>query len=212
MRHLIVMVKDPRPRQVKTRLADGIGAISAKWWYLHQSRSILRRMRDPRWHLHLAVAPDRAVGSRVWPGDLSQLPQGGGDVGDRMGRLLTAFAPDPVIIVGSDIPAMQRGHVARAFARLRRSDVVLGPTTDGGFWLIGARGLAARNGFRFAGVRWSTEHALADTMETLAPMTIALADTLWDVDWAEDLKKAPHNGGAEFLRAGSLAARAGWGL
>ena len=75
--NLIVMVKEPRPGRVKSRLAKGIGKINAKWWYLHQCRRLFRNLADPRWQLHIAVTPD-VVGmqSRVWPSGLSRLPQG----------------------------------------------------------------------------------------------------------------------------------------
>ena len=54
------MVKEPRPGRVKTRLGRNIGMTAAAWWFRHQTARLLRRLRDPRWQIVLAVAPDRA--------------------------------------------------------------------------------------------------------------------------------------------------------
>ncbi|WP_370272362.1 TIGR04282 family arsenosugar biosynthesis glycosyltransferase [Pseudooceanicola nitratireducens] len=212
---LVVMVKDPRPGRVKTRLAADIGAIPATWWMRHQLRGLLRRLRDPRWDLVLAVAPNGAVASPVFPHDLARVAQGPGDLGDRMGRLLrnrpsnvqraapalgggssaarrsrraeqTSWAA-PCCIIGADIPGITPAHIARAFQALRGSDAVFGPAPDGGYWLIGMRGVRPPPPGLFQGVRWSTDHALSDTLSTLPNHRIALVDTLRDVDTAADL-------------------------
>ena len=186
---LIVMVKEPRPGRVKTRLGREIGMTRAAWWFRHQSAALLRRISDPRWDTLLAVSPDRAgLTSRVWPPHLPRLPQGPGDLGDRMARLLRDRRPGPACIIGADIPGIQRGHIAEAFAALRASDAVFGPATDGGYWLVGLRHTPPA-GF-LQEVRWSTEHALADSMATLPSHRIARITTLRDVDTAADLPLA----------------------
>ncbi|WP_454274063.1 TIGR04282 family arsenosugar biosynthesis glycosyltransferase [Roseovarius sp. MBR-154] len=188
-RQLIVMVKEPRPGRVKTRLGRDIGMTAAAWWFRHQVARLLREVDDPRWHLSLAVSPDRAgLQSRVWPAHLPRLPQGPGDLGDRMGRLLRSAPPGPVCIVGADILGIRRVHVARAFTALGRHDAVLGPAHDGGFWLIGLRRTGRVPTGLFQGVRWSTEHALQDTIDSLDGQRIALTDRLRDIDTAADLR------------------------
>lgn len=185
---VVVMVKVPRPGRVKTRLARGIGAVPAAWWYRHQVARLLRRLRDPRWRLVLAVSPDaEAVTSRVWPADLPRVGQGGGDLGTRMARLLSR--PGPVIVIGSDIPGVTRAHLARAIRALARHDAVIGPAPDGGYWLIGLGRVSAPPGF-LAGVRWSSRHAFADSLATLSDRRVALVDTLDDVDNAADLARS----------------------
>jgi len=189
-RTLVVMVKGPRPGRVKTRLARGIGTVPAAWWYRHQCDRLLRRLRDPRWDILLAVAPDGAAHSRIWPRDLPRVPQGGGDLGQRMARLLKApAAPGPVCLIGSDIPGVTASHVARAFALLGDHDAVFAPAADGGFWLVGAKHPARLPSRLFQGVRWSGEHALADSLATLPGRRIALGDSLQDVDTAADLRR-----------------------
>ncbi|MGR3802757.1 TIGR04282 family arsenosugar biosynthesis glycosyltransferase [Marinibacterium profundimaris] len=180
------MVKLPRPGRVKTRLARDIGRVPATWWFRHQVARLLRRLRDPRWDIVLAVAPDaEGLRARAWPADLPRRAQGRGDLGARMARQLRA-APGPVCLVGADIPGITRAHVARAFRALRSNDMVFGPAPDGGYWLIGRSARPLPPGL-FAGVRWSTEHALADTLRTLPDRRVALVDTLADVDEGSDL-------------------------
>lgn len=187
-RRLVVMLKEPRPGRVKTRLGREIGMIGASWWFRHQTARLLRRLEDPRWRLILAVAPDRAgMQSRVWPAHLPRMPQGPGDLGDRMGRILRGLPPGPACIVGGDIPGIGKPHVARAFAALGSHDAVFGPAEDGGFWLVGLKRVARPPATLFRGVRWSTPHALADSMASLPGSRIALTDTLRDVDSAADL-------------------------
>ncbi len=185
---LIVMVKEPRPGRVKTRLGREIGATAAAWWFRHASARLLRGLRDRRWDMVLAVTPDReGLQSRVWPADLPRRPQGGGDLGVRMRRLMR-MVPGPVCLIGADIPGLRRAHLGRAFAALGHADLVFGPALDGGFWLVGARRGRAVPARLFAGVRWSTEHALADSIASVRGGRVALVDRLRDVDRAEDLR------------------------
>ena len=85
---LLIMVKQPRPGRVKTRLGRDIGRIDATWWFRHAvSRTLRALARDPRWEVLLLVAPDEAVHARDWAapgaGRLRRLKQGGGDLGAR---------------------------------------------------------------------------------------------------------------------------------
>ncbi len=184
---LCIFVKEPHPGRVKTRLGKGIGMVASAWWFRHQSQHLIRRLaRDTRWETVLAVSPDgKGMCSRVWPGHLSRAPQGDGDLGARMKRALSAPYTGPVIVVGSDIPDIRASDIAEGFRRLGRSDAVFGPAEDGGYWLIGFRHAPPRH--LFDGVRWSTEHALADTLANLKDHRISFLRTLNDVDEASDL-------------------------
>ncbi|KIN65900.1 hypothetical protein Z945_947 [Sulfitobacter noctilucae] len=184
---LIVMVKEPRPGRVKTRLGRDIGMTAAAWWFRHQTQSLLRRIEDPRWQTVLAVSPDReGLSSRIWPAHLPRWAQGRGNLGDRMARML-ACAPGPACVIGADIPGITSRHIAQAFAALGDHDAVFGPAPDGGYWLIGLKHPRRPPPAFFANVRWSTEHALSDTKATLPNHRIAHVATLQDVDTLRDL-------------------------
>lgn len=107
--------------------------------------------------------------------------QGGGDLGARMARAARTLPPGPVVIVGCDIPGLTAAHVAAAFRKLGANDAVFGPATDGGYWLVGLR---RRPRFidPFTHVRWSTCHALADTVSSLTGRSVAMVATLADID------------------------------
>lgn len=194
---LVIFAKGARPGQVKTRLARDIGAIDATWWFRHQSAALIRRLsRDRRWRTVLAVTPDGAVsGGRARPSRLPRVGQGPGDLGRRMARFLrrepgTGISCGPVVIVGTDIPGLGPRHVAGAFRLLGRHGVVLGPAMDGGYWLIGAAPATRLPRDALAGVRWSSEYALADTLARLGSVTVGFAATLVDVDCGADLRAA----------------------
>jgi len=189
---LVIMLKLPRAGQVKTRLGRDIGMTAAAWWFRHQTRRLLRNLDDPRWQITLSVAPDKpAMTCTIWPAHLPRIPQGHGDLGARMARILRtspAILPrGPACIIGGDIPAIRRHHIARAFRALGNHDAVFGPATDGGYWLVGMKRIAPPPPSLFTNVRWSTRHALADSIATMGTPRIAQIDRLQDVDTAKDL-------------------------
>lgn len=191
-RQLVVMAKAPRLGRVKTRLAKGIGAVEAARFYRRTSHDLLRRVgADPRWQTVLALAPDISVHEKgVWPEGVPRIAQGPGDLGHRMGRLMRDLPPGPVVIIGSDIPDIAAPHIADAFDVLGRHDAVFGPADDGGYWLVGLSRFP-RVADIFDGVRWSGEHALADTRANAdrAGLSVAMLETLIDVDTADDFKR-----------------------
>lgn len=185
---LVIMVKEPRPGRVKTRLGKDIGLIGSAWWFRHQTRALLRRIEDPRWRTLLAVSPDiEGLSSRVWPAHLPRVAQGRGDLGDRMARLLRALPAGPVCIIGADIPGVTRPRIAEAFGALGRHDAVFGPAPDGGYWLIGMKRARPPAPGILQNVRWSSEYALADSARSLGAVSIAHVATLQDVDTVKDL-------------------------
>jgi uncharacterized protein len=187
-RTLIIMVKQPRAGRVKTRLGRDIGMTAAAWWFRHETRRLIRRLRDPRWRIILAATPDRiAFTARDWPAECARVPQGYGDLGDRMRRLMRAPPAGPVCLIGADIPGTTRAHVWRAFAKLGSHDAVFGPATDGGFWLVGLKRARAVPSVLFHRVRWSGPYTLSDTLLTLPGHRITLTDRLRDVDSVADL-------------------------
>ena len=174
---LIVFARAPRLGQGKRRLAAGRGALAA-WrfqrWAL--ARVLARLARDRRWECWLAVTG----GPARWPHGVRRMTQSRGDLGQRMGQAMQALGPGPVVLVGADIPDIAPRHIQAAFRALACGNAVFGPAKDGGFWLAGLRG---RQPALFQNVRWSSRHALADTLANLGPRRrSALLEMLADID------------------------------
>jgi glycosyltransferase A (GT-A) superfamily protein (DUF2064 family) len=173
-RTLILFARQARLAGGKSRLARDIGAVAAlRFERLMLARGIRCFGRDRRWRLRLAITPDREARR------LGAMPQGRGDLGERMRRAMAACAPGPVVLIGTDIPALTAAHIAEVFRLLGRHDLVFGPARDGGFWLVGARHRMPE----FGNVRWSTRHALKDVLANLPKsLSTGFATTLDDVD------------------------------
>ncbi|HEV3242376.1 MAG TPA: TIGR04282 family arsenosugar biosynthesis glycosyltransferase [Methyloceanibacter sp.] len=185
------MAKSPRAGRIKRRLAASIGAVQATRFYRTCLAHTLTRLgADRRWRTLLAIAPDSDIGTRLWPYSkrVERLPQGKGDLGWRIQRLFQRLPPGPAIIVGGDIPAIRGAHVAHAFRLLGKSDAVFGRAPDGGYWLVGLR-RSPRVLAPFAGVRWSSPQALADTLVNLKGRHVVFAAMLSDVDTEEDFRR-----------------------
>lgn len=182
---VIVFARAPRLGAVKRRLAAGIGAVPALRFYRGVLFWLLRALaRDRRFRTVVALTPDRA---RVrWPVRLPVIGQGEGDLAARMGRACARFRRGRVVIIGSDIPDAGPSDVAGALHRLGNADAVFGPARDGGYWLAGLG--CRRPQAPFGHVRWSSEHALADTRRNFAGRRTALLRTLQDIDTSADLK------------------------
>ena len=186
-KHLVVFAKAPRLGRVKSRLATDIGCIQAWVFYRRTLETVLQRLQGRgRWRGWLFVTPDDASG---FPSGWTVVPQGFGDLGARMDQPMRCLPPGPVVIVGTDVPDIRRSHIDQAFRALGSHDAVFGPATDGGYWLVGLR--RRPNVPRvFGGVRWSSRHALADTLANLPRgKTAHLLETLADVDDARDLAR-----------------------
>ncbi|MEL7028962.1 MAG: TIGR04282 family arsenosugar biosynthesis glycosyltransferase [Pseudomonadota bacterium] len=189
-RRVYAFVKWPSMGRVKTRLAADIGPVAATAFYRRTSGSVLTGLADdPRWRLVLATDPRDRLHQPVpgWPRRAPRLAQTGGDLGRRMGDVFFRAPPGPVVIIGADAPDLRPRHIAEAFRALGAADAVFGPAHDGGYWLIGLKRLRAAPRL-FENVRWSTAHALKDTIESLpADFSVRRLEVLRDVDRGADL-------------------------
>jgi len=186
---IIVFARAPQLGTVKRRLASEIGDRAALRFYVANLTRLLRALRrDRRFRTVLAVTPDRApdwVRAR-WPARVPVITQGPGDLGTRMHRACARCRRGRVAIIGTDIPDAGVGDVIAAFQAVRRSGAAFGPAMDGGYWLaaLGPR----RPAHPFAGVRWSSEYALADTLRNFGGRRVVMLRMLRDVDTAADLR------------------------
>ncbi len=186
-KHLVVMAKAPRLGRVKTRLAKDIGAVAAWSFYRQMLAMVIQPLAaSPKWQTWLCVSPDPSVHQhRVWPVRTDRYTQGSGDLGVRMGRAMAQLPPGPVVLIGADIPDIKPDHIDQAFRLLGRHDMVFGPAPDGGYWLVGQR-RHPRFLQPFSNVRWSSPHAMADTIANLpASVSVGYLPELSDVDDGE---------------------------
>jgi hypothetical protein len=192
-RTVIVFSKAPQAGLVKTRLAEAIGIVEATRLYRVWNTVLLRNLStDSRWRTLLAVTPDGAAAYRnwssIWPPQIERIAQGKGDLGERMARMLRARGEGPILIVGADAPDLTRDEVWRAFRALGDANFVFGPSTDGGYWLVGADGRTGTFGL-FNDVRWSTSHALSDSVDGInGRHKVAFVRRLMDIDTGVDLE------------------------
>jgi rSAM/selenodomain-associated transferase 1 len=182
-----------QPGSVKTRLAARIRKQPAADVYRAFVFTLLRRFSDIAEIRDLIFTPDhrleefQSIGTAAW-----QLhAQGPGNLGDRMQRYFQqtlGTGATEVVLIGSDSPNLPRRYVDLAFETLQRADVVLGPSEDGGYYLIGARNAVPPV---FAGIDWSTPCVCDQTLEKLnaTELTYELIPTWYDVDSIVDLRR-----------------------
>jgi glycosyltransferase A (GT-A) superfamily protein (DUF2064 family) len=155
---------------------------------------LIRRLEDPRWKITLYVTPDiYQTKGRFWPfhlryaGHLKRVGQGAGDLGTRMQKAFDREDKGAVVIIGSDIPSIQKSHISEAFQSLKTHGVVLGPAHDGGYWLVGQRRFPKVYQL-FNNVRWSSEYTLEDTVKNIPTHEeCQYLECLRDVDYGVDL-------------------------
>src|SRR5262249_37661668 len=117
-------------------------------------------------------------------------PQAEGDLGQRMANFFAAQLHNRaqrVVLVGTDSPTLALEFIQRGFDSLRDADVVLGPATDGGYYLLGC---ARRLPPIFSGIAWGKSSVLAETVARLSDPAwrLALLPPWYDVDTLDDWK------------------------
>lgn len=201
---LLVFAKPPEPGVVKTRLLGMLSPQQAAKVHEACLADTLEHMgRVPGCGKFLQVAGEIEQARALTPAlalvrNWHVSIQSGRDLGERMqegfARLLRAGC-GKVVIVGTDTPWMGAARVRLAFEWLATTEVVLGPSADGGYYLVGARRLVPS---MFRGIAWGTAHVLESTLTALEKTgaTYRLLARDFDVDRAQDLARA-----AELLRA-----------
>lgn len=193
-RALLVFVRAPEPGRVKTRLAAAIGDAAALRVYRRLAEHTMAQARTlaaegVAIRVHYAPA-DAGEAVRAWLGEGPRyLPQADADLGARMqDAFARAFADgaERVVIVGSDLPEVSAPLLRRAFALLDAHPAVIGPARDGGYYLLGLRGMIEDI---FRGIEWSTSDVLRTTLERLSAAGVqpAALEVLSDVDTVDDL-------------------------
>jgi rSAM/selenodomain-associated transferase 2/rSAM/selenodomain-associated transferase 1 len=211
---LVVMARVPSGGRGKSRLTRDLGGD-----HLELRRALLLDTLDAARgvaaaDLFVACEPAESIGDmRALVGDRARLfPQHGDTLGDRMSDAfghLFAAGYSTVVMIGSDLPSLPTSHLSHAFQYLRdRPDaVVIGPASDGGYYLIGLRRLCPA---LFTSIPWSTADVLTTTtsIAETCGLTVSLVSPWHDVDTVDDLQRVlrdPH--GATRTRAWATAHR-----
>ena len=187
---LVVMARYPALGEVKTRLAATLGAERACALYRAFLSDLDQRFtKGPRALIWAHHPPGRdfaaAIGTRA-----RCIPQVGADLGERMHnvfRLLCGEGFGRVVIIGADVPHVRIEWLDEADAQLAAADVVLGPTVDGGYYLIA---MHAPHDV-FSGIPMSTPHVLAATRTKAAAtgLRVHLLPPSFDIDEVDDLER-----------------------
>lgn len=180
------MAKPPEQGKVKTRLARDVGDSEALKVYqalLHHTMEIASDS-DAELQAFLAWEP----GS--WEGSFKI--QKGESLGDKMWSAFRDTSDsgfDQMIMIGADCPGLTGDHINHAADLLKTHDLVLGPSEDGGYYLIGVNGLYKE---LFTDMPWSTEALMEATMSKADELglRIHLLEELNDIDTLEDLEKS----------------------
>ena len=191
---LVIMAKQPIVGRTKTRLSPPLTPAEATALYealLLDTIELGAGLEGVQ--LAIAVTPPQAVDTfrHIGPPGIILLPVAGADIGDCLnqvlGQLLGAGHPQ-AIALNSDGPTLPESYLRQAFDRLNNADVVLGPSEDGGYYLIGLK--EARPEL-FRDIQWSSERVTAQTLARAAAigLGVALLPPWYDVDTGDDLDR-----------------------
>jgi rSAM/selenodomain-associated transferase 1 len=189
--------KWPEAGKVKTRLIPALGEQGALAAHCELTQAVLDNLLATAlplqfwWDCHRTPPAEAAdVMKKLQGQGVQQRFQSDGNLGDRMAAALCGALRSHkyAIIVGSDCPSVDAAHVLLAAEKLIHVDVVLGPSEDGGYVLIGARKVVSG---MLDGIHWGSEHVLRQTREKLesAGLSVGLLPMRWDVDEAEDWQR-----------------------
>ena len=203
--HLILFTRYPRPGMCKTRLIPALGAEGAAALQRRLTERIAAQARrlEAEGIAHLTVHHDGGSAEEMtaWLGACEVRPQEGLDLGARMAAALRqAFASGAprALLFGSDIPGLDSDGLRQALAALHERPVVLGPSDDGGYYLIGLSAACAEIALPllFTDIAWSTATVLATSEERLRREGLAytLLPQLADIDTPADLNRARQAG------------------
>ena len=200
---VVVFAKCPTPGKVKTRLTPQLDPVDAAKLYKAFIVDIVNNIyRLKCKKLTIAYTPIDAekVFRKLIGKSANYLPQKGKNLGERMKNAFKqSFVEGAkrVVIIGTDSPTLPIPYVQKAFNMLKKVPIVIGPTFDGGYYLIG---LSEPNDDVFDDIRWSTSRVFSQTLTRVKDMNrkLYILPPWYDVDTSSDL---------EFLKSHLLAMR-----
>jgi uncharacterized protein len=207
---VVLFIKSPEKGLVKSRLAKDINEDTALALYKHFVLDLLKTLETGMYPLKICFYPPDAFEKvSAWLGvKYSYIPQHGEDLGERMkNAFLEMFSQGftRVLLLGSDIPDLTRSIIDKAF-ELGHYDAVIGPSFDGGYYLIGLK----RNTFSpaiFENMSWGTDRVFRETMVLFRKKryTVHILPEKRDIDRIEDLHAfAKDNSNTDFAKSGTM--------
>ncbi len=190
---LIIFTRYPLPNRTKTRLIPSLGPLGAAELQRRMIEQTLKKARSLSSNKQIDIeirylGPNRRL-MRRWLGPgLIFRAQRAGDLGQRMeAAFCEAFDSGcrRVLLIGTDVPDCSDQILQQAFSALRSHDLVLGPTNDGGYWLIGLR----KEAKMFTNISWGTDAVLDQTLARASQLQLSsqLLEPLTDIDCPQDL-------------------------
>jgi rSAM/selenodomain-associated transferase 1 len=185
---LIVFVKNLIEGCVKTRLAATLGNEGAM--------DIYKQLLKNTQHTILTFATDKIVfysdfiEEEIWGNNVFQNEiQEGTDLGERMKNAFKSsftVGYEKIVIIGTDCPGINKSILENGFTALNNSDIVIGPTVDGGYYLLGMK---KEYPFLFENIKWSTDKVLQQTIDLCNKNRLSyfLLPELSDIDEEKDL-------------------------
>ncbi len=203
---VIVFLKYPEPGKVKTRLAKTLGDKIAADFYKCCTEYTLMQLNNTkdRETENLIFYSDESQKSKIrnWLGSKYKIfKQQGKDLGEKMQNAFQEVFKnnyDKAIIIGTDLPDISSQLIIKAFHELDNNDFVIGPSKDGGYYLLGMKSLQKS---LFEKISWSTENVLQETLKKLNSLSgkVKVLNKLNDIDteielinWIEENKTTDH--------------------
>ena len=188
---VLVFCKNQILGKVKSRLAIKIGEKKAFLIYselVNKTASIVNSLSV---EVHLYYSDYIEENDNFNPSKVKKFIQKGNNLGDRIINALNiSFKKfSPVVIIGSDLWKLEISDIEDAFRILKNKNIVIGPSTDGGYYLIGMNYLDTKI---FENKNWGEESVLSDTIRDIDDKTnIHLLDEKTDIDTYDDLCQFP---------------------
>jgi rSAM/selenodomain-associated transferase 1 len=188
---ILIFTRNPERGKVKTRLAASIGKENALEIYIqlleHTKKVALETPYDKQ-----VLYSEEINHADIWESSFFQKKlQVGSDLGARMHHAFQqGFADgyEKIVIIGSDLIALDSSDIIAAIENLSDNDIVIGPAEDGGYYLLGMKKIPNN---LFSNKEWGTDTVLKDTLLDIANLKYHLLQEKNDIDTYEDIKNVP---------------------
>jgi rSAM/selenodomain-associated transferase 1 len=194
MKAIVIMAREPEPHKVKTRLTPPLDPVTASKIYHGFLMDKIEQVEGIKEADHfVAYTPEssRYFFESIIPPDFTLLPQKGKDLGERLANICDTLFENgyvKIVMMDSDTPNLPSSYITDGLESLKKTDLVLGPCEDGGYYLIG---LSSNMPQIFQGIPWSTSNVTEVTMRKAQALgkKIFLLEKWYDVDTISDLRR-----------------------